>query len=509
VAAGTLTELPGVGDGIARVVTALHEGEPVPALDRLRERWPRALVELAMLPGVGLKKARALLDHLGVDDLDALTALIEAGRAREIGGIGPATEARILAALRGRHTRDETLLLIDARRAARGFADYLAAAADAAEVHVAGPTRRWFEIVDELVVVVATAAPAAVAEHVRRHPLVLDVVPDGEATLRLRLASGGRGRVVLAPLARVGAALIAATGSEAHVAALRARAAAGGRELDALEGDEAAVYAALGLPWVPPEVRDGDDELGRGFADLVTLADLRGAVHCHTDYSDGRATVAQMAGAAAERDLAFMTITDHSRAAFYANGLDDERTRAQWREIAEVQRASPVRLLRGVEADILADGALDVSPALADGYEVVIASIHNRHKLDEDAQTRRLITALRQPVFKIWGHALGRMLPRREPIAVRFDDVLDAIAASPCAIELNGDPHRLDLDPVRARQAAARGIRFVLSSDAHSTRGLDAVEYAVAMARRARLRPADILNTLPTSDFIDAVRPTR
>ncbi|HVV85210.1 MAG TPA: PHP domain-containing protein, partial [Kofleriaceae bacterium] len=298
-----------------------------------------------------------------------------------------------------------------------------------------------------------------------------------------------------------------ATGSVAHVADLRARALAAGRALESIDGDEAAVYAALGVPWVPPEVRDGDGELGGAWDDLVTLADITGAVHCHTVHSDGRASVAQMAEAAAARKLSFITITDHSRSAFYANGLDDDRLRAQWAEIDEVQAAAPVRLVRGVEADILADGALDVSPEATGELEVVIASIHNRHKLDEDAMTRRLVAAMRQPIFKIWGHALGRMLPRREPIAVRFDEVLDAIAGSRAAIEINGDPHRLDLDPVRARRAAARGLPFVLSSDAHSTRGLDALEYAVAMARRARLRPRDILNTRPVDDFLAAVRP--
>ncbi len=510
VAEQTLTELPGIGDAIARVVTDLHAGAEVAVLERMRARWPRMVVELSQLPDVGLKRARLLVEQLAPADLDELTAMIEAGRGRAVHGIGAATEAKVLAALLGRHSRGGALLLLDARRLSRMLAAYLAAAPDARAVHVAGPTRRWLEVVDELVLVVATAAPEAIRAHLRRYPLVLEVADgDAAATVRLRLAHGGLGRVVLTPPARVGAALIVATGSDAHVGALRARALEAGRDLAAIEGDEPAVYAALGVPWVPPEVRDGDDELGRGFDDLVTLADITGAVHCHTTYSDGRHSIAQMAAAAAQRDLGFLTITDHSPAAHYAHGLDDERLRAQWAEIAEVQAGSPVRLVRGVEADILVDGALDVAPGVVGELEVVIASIHNRHKLDEDAMTRRLVAAMRQPIFKIWGHALGRLVLRRPPVACRFDEVLDAIADSPAAIELNGDPHRLDLDPVRARAAAARGVRFVLSSDAHSTGGLDALEYAVAMARRARLRPADILNTGPASDFLAAVRPVR
>jgi DNA polymerase (family 10) len=521
----TLTELPGIGTSIARVVGELSRKGTTPTLEKLRAKWPHTLVELAQLPGVGLKRARSLIDHLRPADLDELVAMVEAGRAREVSGFGKVTEAKLLEALRGRHEVSDTLLLLEARRLSRALAEYLATSADARSVHVAGATRRWHELVDELVLVVATDAPAAVGDHLRRYPLALDVVEDSGAgdgppasddgagdgwpTLRVRLAPGARARLVLAPPARVGAAVIVATGSDAHVSSLAARARAQGRAFTTLEGDEAAVYAALGVPFVPPEVRDGDGEVGLAWDDLVTLADVRGAVHCHTEYSDGRHTVAQMAAAADARGLGFLTITDHSRSAYYANGLDDDRLHAQWDEIAEVQRTTAVRLMRGVEADILADGALDVSAEAAGELDVVIASIHNRHKLDEDGMTRRLVAAMRAPVFKIWGHALGRMLPRRPPIAVRFDEVLDAVAASRVAIEINGDPHRLDLDPVRARTAAARGARFVLSSDAHSTRGLDDVELAVAMARRARLRPAQILNCLPADDFAAIVRPVR
>lgn len=502
----TLTELPGIGRSIAGVVAELRNSGTAATLERLRDRWPRTLVELTQLPGVGLTRAQTVVDALAPADLDELTVMVEAGRVRGLPGFGKATEAKLLAALRNRHQRTERRLLLDARRLSRGLADYLRGAADARTVEVAGATRRWLEIVDELVVVVATDAPDAIRAHLRRYPLAVGVtdLPDAIA---FHLADGGRARVVLTPPARLGAALVAATGSDAHVALLRARALAAGRDLAAIEGDERAVYAALGVPFVPPECRDGDDELGQRFDNLVTLGDVTGAVHCHTTHSDGKHTIAQMAEAAAARQLGFLTITDHSASAFYANGLDGERLRAQWAELAEVQATTPVRLVRGVEADILADGALDVPPGLAGELEVVIASVHVRHKLDEDAMTARLVAAMRQPVFKIWGHALGRLVLRRDPIALRFDEVLDAIADSPAAIELNGDPRRLDLDPVRARAAAARGIRFVVSSDAHSTRGLDDVEYAVHLARRARLRACDVLNTRPAEEFLAAVRP--
>jgi DNA polymerase (family 10) len=213
-----------------------------------------------------------------------------------------------------------------------------------------------------------------------------------------------------------------------------------------------------------------------------------------------------MVRAAAELGFGAITITDHSAAATYANGLDLAQLRAQHAEIAALVDPE-ARILRGTEADILEDGAIDVPPEMISELDVIIASVHQRHHLEQDGMTTRLITAMRQPFFKIWGHALGRLVLRRDPIDVRIDDVLDAIAESPAAIEINGDPYRLDLDPVNARKAAGRGIKFVLSCDAHSTQALGAVRYAVAMARRARIRKRDVLNALPPDELAAAIRP--
>ncbi|MBL9015558.1 MAG: PHP domain-containing protein [Myxococcales bacterium] len=283
--------------------------------------------------------------------------------------------------------------------------------------------------------------------------------------------------------------------------------------LDILEAaDEPHVYTALGLPFIPPELRDGTDELrlalaGDRFDDLVTLGDLTTATHCHTTYSDGKNTVAEMVRGAAELGFDAITITDHSAAASYASGLTLDGLRAQHAEIAALE-APEARVFRGTEADILADGAIDVPADIIGDLDVIIASIHQRFQLDEDGMTNRLVTAMRQPFFKIWGHALGRLVLRRDPIKVRIEDVLDAAAESKqCAIEINGDPHRLDLDPINARKAAARGLSFVLSSDAHSVRGLSMVQYAVAMARRARIRRSQVLNALPPDELAELIRP--
>jgi DNA polymerase (family 10) len=339
-----------------------------------------------------------------------------------------------------------------------------------------------------------------VIERLRGYALVTSVEHDDR--VRCTLADGMRCELLLAPQARFGWAWIEATGSREHVAQLRAR----GAPVDGAE--EADVYRSLGVPFVPPEVRDGGDDLGADFSALVTLADVTTAFHCHTTYSDGKATIAEMVRAAAERGFDAITITDHSAAATYASGLDAAQLRAQLAEI-DAMAAPDAQILRGTEADILADGAIDVPPELIGELDVIIASVHQRYHLDREAMTARLVTAMRQPFFKIWGHALGRMVMRRDPIDLRLDDVLDAIAESPAAIEINGDPHRLDLDPVHARDAARRGIKFVLSCDAHSTRGIDAVRFAVAMARRARIRRRDVLNALPPEQLMEAIRPTR
>jgi DNA polymerase (family 10) len=327
------------------------------------------------------------------------------------------------------------------------------------------------------------------------------------------MASGLRAELYIVPAARFGWAHVQATGSKEHVKMLRDRAADRGMNLDILEAqDEQHVYQALGMPFIPPELRDGTDEIklalaGDTFEDLITEDDLTAAFHCHTTWSDGKASIADMAQAAAELGFQAITITDHSAAATYASGLDLSKLREQHAEIAALPQPE-ARIFKGTEADILADGTIDVPPEIIPELDLVIASVHQRYKLDEDGMTARIVAAMRQPFFKVWGHALGRLVLRRDPINVRLDEVLDAVAESRAAIEINGDPYRLDLDPVNARKARDRGIKFVLSSDAHSIRGLEAVRFAVAMARRARIRKTDVLNARPPDELAELIRPS-
>jgi len=276
--------------------------------------------------------------------------------------------------------------------------------------------------------------------------------------------------------------------------------------------DEAAIYRKLGMQYVPPELREDQGEIvaaqhGKLPADLITAGDIRGMVHCHTTYSDGKHSVEQMVSAAEAMGMKYITITDHSPTAFYAGGLKIDRLQRQWEEIDEVQEKTKIKILKGTESDIVADGSLDYPDWILEQFDVIVASIHSRYKMDEDKMTRRIVTAMRQPVFKIWGHALGRLIQKRPPFDCRVEEILDVIAESRAAVEVNGDPYRLDMEPRWLREARKRKIKFVISVDAHSTGALNNLKFGAGIARRAWIRRGEVLNTLGVKGFQKAVRP--
>jgi DNA polymerase (family 10) len=272
------------------------------------------------------------------------------------------------------------------------------------------------------------------------------------------------------------------------------------------------LYERLGLPFIPPELREDAGEIeaalaGDTFADLVGTDDVRGLVHCHTLYSDGKHSVEEMAKGADALGMDYLTITDHSPTASYAGGLPLDRLKRQWEDIERAQEKVKVKLLRGTESDILADGSLDYPDAVLEKLDVIIASVHNRHKMDRAAMTKRIVSAMRKPQFKIWGHALGRYVLTRPPFDADVEAILDVIAESRAAVEVNGDPHRLDMAPRWIREARKRNLRFVISTDAHSVRAMQNFRWGVDMARRGGVRRNEVLNALPADDFRAAVRP--
>ena len=509
--AASLAAVPGIGPSTARTIVELRTSGSTDLLVRLRAEAPRGVLQLRQVPHLTVRRIELLQQALGVTNVDELEAACRDGRVLGVRGFGQVTVDKLLAGIRTWRDRGDAMLLLDADREGAALRAFARTGRGVGACELAGPARRRAELVDAIVLVVAAMDPAAAIVHCTKYPPAIAVTEHTDRACTLRLASGAVAQVHAVLPARFPEELVRATGSAAHVARLEALA-HGRRVRGRLRGDgEARVYGRLGLPFVPPELREDAGEIEAAVAGrlpaLVTDADIRGFVHCHTDWSDGRHTIEAMARAADAAGMAYLTITDHSAAAHYANGLSADRLRAQWDEIARVQDLVAVRLLRGTESDILADGALDFDDAILAQLDVVIASVHERHRLDHERMTQRLVAAMRHPMFKIWGHPLGRYLARRPPIDCDVERVLDAAAESRVAIEVNGDPYRLDLEPRWQRAARERGIPFVLSTDAHSTAQYGNLRYAIGLARRGWLTAADVLNTRGAEEFADAVRP--
>ena len=522
-ARGELKSIPNIGAGLAATIEEMLRDGRSTTLDRLRHEMPAIVVAIAERANVSPARAKRIHEVLGIETIEQLRDACRGGRVREIHGIGPATEKRMLDAIERADERRGSMLLYDARVLGASMIARLEPVAT--RVELAGETRRWQEVVSAVDLVVESNAPTRVLDRVADDPRVVGEVQRSDATVSVRHATGAKVRVhAVKPRAFV-STLMRETGTTSHLERLDAIAAdsgftwrSDGTLIDAFGNavplhEEHDFYAALGLAFVPPELREGPGELVHPranddpFADLVDTGDIRGLVHCHTTFSDGRHTVEEMARAADAMGIEYLTITDHSPTANYAGGVTLERLKAQWDEIDRVQELVRVRLLRGTESDILADGSLDYPDRVLERFDVVIASVHARMKMNADEMTRRITTAMRLPVFKIWGHALGRRLLDRPPFECRVEEILDVIAESEAAIEVNGDPHRLDMEPRWIREARKRKIRFVISSDAHSTGAFANLPYGVAMARRGGLRRSEVLNTRGVEAFRRAVRP--
>lgn len=514
---GRLLELEGIGPSLSRQIDEIWNTGGSEYLTRLRSENPPGVGELVQVPSVTPKRIRALHDALGITSVVALRDACAAGLVRGLRGFGEKTEAKLLAACERWLTREEQqpdpVLLPRALELAAAIQKRMASGVETVEL--AGALRRAEESVRELEFVIVGEPERAFAELAG-----LRQVLRADPTKRIAYLTEAL-RLHLHPTTRaaLGNALVLHTGSEQHVGALLERARARGLALkDGSDSQpvtefssEEELYAALGVACVPPELRNGRDELAvaeRGdFADLVSLEDIRGMVHCHTTYSDGKNSVVEMARAAHELGMKYITITDHSPSAHYARGVQVDRLKAQWDEIAAAQEEVPIRILRGTESDILSDGSLDFPDAVLERFDVVIASIHARYRMDGPAMTARLSRTLALPMFKIWGHALGRILNHRAPIECDVLGLLDILAASRGAVEINADPHRLDLPPAWIPAARERGIPFVVSVDAHSTRGLGVLRYGVSMARRGGVHRGEVLNALPAEAFAERVRP--
>jgi DNA polymerase (family 10) len=510
VAARRLTEIPGIGSALASLIEEIYRTGECWMLQRMREQLPPGAVELSALPGLSLKKITALHEALRVESIAELRTACVEGLVSKVKGFGKKSQDKLLADIdKLEKRRAGPLLLTHALEEAQRILQHLRLCPELIKADVAGAIRRRKEIVSKITIVAASEQPRPVLDRFLAYPALARTDELDEWRCAARLAGGLAAEIFIVKPAQYIAALHERTGSRRHIAKLQELAPKAGKQT--ILNSEAEAYQRLGLPYIPPELREDEGEIEAAKAGClrqpVILEDIRGMAHCHTIYSDGRNSVEEMALAAEAMGMEYLTITDHSASAYYARGVSIDRLRAQWEEIERVQERVKIRLLKGTESDILEDGSLDYPDHILEQFDIIIASIHSRHKMDSDQMTQRLLRALNSPFFKVWGHPLGRLIQSRPPLECRMEEVLDAIARSRCAIEVNGDPHRLDLEPRWIRAARERGIRFVVSTDAHSTGGMQALQFGVAMARRGWLTRGEVLNTLEAGKFLEAVHP--
>ncbi len=524
VAEQRLTEIKGVGRTLAAQIKELYTSGHSAFLDELRALLPPGVIELSRV--LSVKKIAALHEALGITSIADLRAAAEAGKIKNVRGFGARVEAQILKSITEDESRDARILLLHALRTGDRILEHVRSGPDVLNAELAGGIRRWKETVSTIRIVASTRQPEVAVEHFLKLPLVTKLEERDSFSSTVRIVDQVKVVFTGVPPEAYAVALLSETGSAAHVAKLgeiarRQKVALNGNRTSGAKGrarrasfeQEADIYRRLGMQYVIPEMREDEGEIELALAgelpsDWLTISDIQGMTHCHTLYSDGRHTIEEMALAAEAMGMHYITITDHSPTAFYANGVKIDRLKRQWDEIDRVQAQVKVRLLRGTESDILQNGDLDYPDQILEKFDIVIASVHNRYKLDEAGMTKRLVTAMRNPFFKIWGHALGRLINRRPPFACRVEEVLDAIAESRAAVEINGDPHRLDMEPRWLREARKRGIKFVVSTDAHSVTDLQHLKFGIGIARRAGVRKREVLNTFSVDRFRKHVRPT-
>lgn len=514
IADGSLAEARGIGPAILQVITELVQTGRSELLEQLHEDVPPGLVDMLAISGLGVAKIRTLHDTLGIETLAELEVAARDGRLAALPRFGQRTAENILRGITFLRAASQWRLSHHAAQEAHAVADALGRLPHILAVHVAGDVRRRAEVVRDIEIVLVADVPAEeVFRQLAAFPGASEIAGEDERRATLRLAGGSSVQVVVTPPQNLGAVLVQATGNDGHLAALARAGQAAGYNLAGTAlwkgsqfiptPSEEALYSALGLPWIPPELRESGDELARPVPTLLTRADLRGFLHCHTTYSDGSNSAAEIAAACRTEGYQYVGITDHSRAAAYAGGMTPDDIRRQWDEIDALNATDPgIRVLKGIESDILGDGSLDYPDELLAGFDFIIASIHSRFNLSEQEMTDRVCRAMESPYMTILGHPTGRLLLAREAYPIDLDRVFEVAADNRVAIEINADPHRLDLDWRVLARARAAGVTISIGSDAHNLAGLANVEFGVGIARKGGLGPSDILNCRDAAGFL-------
>ncbi|AFV11554.1 DNA polymerase/3'-5' exonuclease PolX [Thermacetogenium phaeum DSM 12270] len=512
---GRLQEVPGIGDALAKKIKELVETGRLNYYEELKERIPPSTRQLLMIPGVGVKTARLLFRELNITSLEELEEAAREQRLQGLPGIGEKTKEAILQGLKELVGERPKWLLNFAFAAAGEVASFLNGIPGVVEVSAAGSLRRGREMVEALDFVASGTDPEDVALAFIRAPFVQEVVA-GKAPTAVTTKWGIQANLLAVRPEQFASALQYLTGSRAHNKCLQGIARKRGWKLDKYGVDlgkrivtpksEEDLYQLLEMPYIPPELREGQGEIEAALAGnlpvLVDIGDIKGDLHVHSNWSDGANSIEEIALAARERGYSYLAITDHSRSLRVARGLDEEKLRQQRLEIESVNRMfDDFQLLAGIEVDILPDGSLDFDDDILEEMDVVIASIHSGFKQDRDTLTSRIITAIRNEHVDIIGHPSGRLLGRRGPYQIDMERVLDAAAETGTALEINASPDRLDLNDRYIRLGKERGVRFSINTDAHGRHCLADMRYGVLTARRGWAEKEDIINTMPLSEL--------
>jgi DNA polymerase (family 10) len=519
--AGRATELPDIGGTLQDKVREYVETGTIGALERLRSEIPEGLAHVARLQGIGPKRARLVWESLGVTDLDGLRAAAAAGTLAGVQGIGPKLVAQVeeqLAAREAGAVPDTLFPLGRALPVAESLVSDLAGVPGVAQIAIAGGLRRGRDQVHDIDVAVGTDDPEAFVAAATTHPLVTERVSGAAAGVAVMTQTGIRAEFRIGPPESFGNLLQHLSGSKAHNIRLRELAVKQRLSIsehgltDTTDGEvfryttEDELYARLGLAYIPPELREDTGEIDVAavgeLPTLVTEDDLLGDLHTHSTWSDGRATIAAMVDAARTRGLAYIAVSDHSKALAMAGGLDEDRVRRQWDEIAEIQASrGDIAILRATEVDVLSDGRLDHDDDLLAEFDWVTASLHSGFTQGSARITARILAAIDNPAVNVIGHPTGRMLGRREGYAFDMDRVLTRAAETGTALEINAQPRRLDLTADLARRALAAGVRLTIGTDAHGVEEFGFRRFGVLVARRAGATRSAILNTRPWDEL--------
>jgi DNA polymerase (family 10) len=505
-----LTEIPGIGKDLALKIETLYKTGRLEQYEELRREIPAGLLELLRVPGLGPKKAKALYDNLGIDSLSKLRQACQEGRVAKLRGFGEKTQQKILEGLAFLDKTGKRVLLAEAEYLADRICGELRKLKEIIRIQACGSLRRRKETVGDLDILVSSNHPKIVMDKFVSLPEVIQVTAHGETKSSVVLENGLNCDLRVVSDEQFPFALHYFTGSKEHNIAMRARAQQFGLKLNeyGLEGekgairakDEADIFHALKLDYIPPELRENTGEIEAAaehrLPKLVEWKDLRGTFHCHTDWSDGRNSLEEMAEAAREMGWQYLGIADHSQSLGVARGLDPDRVRQQFAEIDRLNKKwKDFRILKGTECDVLPDGRLDYPDELLEQFDYVVISVHSHFNMSKEEMTRRIVRAMQHPKVTMLGHATGRLLLRRDGYPLDLDQVLKIAAENKVMIEINGQPDRMELDWVHVKHAKSLGVMLVLNPDAHSTAELRYVRYALDVARRGWLEKSNVLNS--------------